>query len=106
MNRSGKNRIHDWHKLKWPFTVSFVYYALISLYTGYAEASEVGFYGVLAVALGVDALVYFCYCYFLCRNEENMNKLWFLFIAAYLVVSTPQLQLLWQRMEARAQGLI
>ena len=34
-----KNRIHDWRKLKWPFTVTFLYYSLLSLYTGTAEQS-------------------------------------------------------------------
>ena len=33
------NRIHDWRKLKWPFCVTFSYYALLCLYTGSAEAS-------------------------------------------------------------------
>lgn len=30
------NRIHDWRKLKWPFCVTFLYYALLCLYTGSA----------------------------------------------------------------------
>ena len=34
-----KDRIHDWRKLKWPFCVTFLYYALLCLYTGSAEAS-------------------------------------------------------------------
>ena len=32
-----KDRIHDWRKLKWPFTAPFLYYSLLSLYTGRAE---------------------------------------------------------------------
>ena len=32
-----KDRIHDWRKLKWPFTATFLYYSLLSLYTGTAE---------------------------------------------------------------------
>ena len=35
-----KDRIHDWRKLKWPFTATFLYYSLLSLYTGTAEQSE------------------------------------------------------------------
>ena len=38
-----KDRIHDWRKLKWPFTATFLYYSLLSLYTGTAEQSEQGF---------------------------------------------------------------
>ena len=45
------NRIHDWRKLKWPFCVTFSYYALLCLYTGSAEASEAGFLAVLITAL-------------------------------------------------------
>ena len=26
-----KDRIHDWRKLKWPFTATFLYYSLRSL---------------------------------------------------------------------------
>ena len=26
-----KNRVHDWHKLKWPFTVTFLYLSLIHI---------------------------------------------------------------------------
>ena len=49
------NRIHDWRKLKWPFCVTFLYYALLCLYTGSAEASEAGFLAVLIIALLIDA---------------------------------------------------
>lgn len=97
-----KNRIHDWRKLKWPFTVSFLYYALICLLTGTAEASEIGFASVLALALIVDAFAYGCYLFFLSRYEENMNKLWFVFILAYALVSYEQLGILWQMLAARA----
>ena len=34
-----KDRIHDWRKLKWPFTATFLYYSLLSLYTGTAAVS-------------------------------------------------------------------
>ena len=50
-----KDRIHDWRKLKWPFCVTFLYYALLCLYTGSAEASEAGFLAVLIIALLIDA---------------------------------------------------
>ena len=97
-----KNRIHDWRKLKWPFTVTFLYYALISLFTGTAGADEAGFVAVLAIALFVDAFAYFCYCFFLCRYEENMQKLWFVFILAYVLVTVDQLGIVWQMMQQRA----
>ena len=32
---------------------------------------------VRLVILIVDAVAYFSYCYFLCKKEENMQKLWF-----------------------------
>ena len=89
---NGNRRVHDWRKLKWPFTATFVYYALLSLFTGRAEPGELGFVSVLLFSAAVDAFVYFCYCRFLCPNEENPRKLWYLFIMAYLVLSAPQLR--------------
>ena len=77
-----KNRIHDWRKLKWPFTVTFLYYSLLSLYTGTAEQSEDGFLTMFLTVLIVDAVAYLSYCYFLCKKEEDMSKLWFVFILA------------------------
>lgn len=97
-----KNRIHDWRKLKWPFTASFLYYALICLLTGTAEASEVGFASVLILALVIDAVAYSGYIFFLSRDEENMSKLWFVFVLAYVLATTEQLSLLWQMLAARA----
>ena len=70
-----KDHIHDWRKLKWPFTATFLYYSLLSLYT-----------------------------YFLCKKEENMQKLWFVFILAYVLISTQQLSILWQMMTAHVVG--
>ena len=70
-----KNRIHDWRKLKWPFTVTFLYYSLLSLYTGTAEQSEDGFLTMFLTVLIVDAVAYLSYCYFLCKKEEDMSKL-------------------------------
>ena len=64
------NRIHDWRKLKWPFCVTFSYYALLCLYTGSAEASEAGFLAVLIIALLIDAVAYACYLFFLSKAEE------------------------------------
>lgn len=97
-----KNRIHDWHRLKWPFCVSFSYYAVICLITGTAEASEAGFLGVLIVALVIDAVAYACYLFFLSPAEENMDKLWFVFILAYLLTTAEQLGILWQMLSERA----
>ena len=96
-----KDRIHDWRKLKWPFTATFLYYSLLSLYTGTAEQSEQGFLVMFLTVLIVDAVAYFSYCYFLCKKEENMQKLWFVFILAYVLISTQQLSILWQMMTAR-----
>lgn len=100
--KEKKNRIHDWRKLKWPFTVTFVYYALLCLFTGTAEGSEAGFLAVLAVVLLIDAVAYISYILFLSRNEEDMSKLWFVFILAYALASTEQLSALWQLMVSRA----
>lgn len=99
-----KQRIHDWHKLKWPFTVTFLYYSLISLFTGVADWSETGFYAMFVIVLIVDAVAYLGYCFFLSKNEENMQKLWFVFIVAYVLVSSEQLGILWQRITAHVFG--
>ena len=99
-----KDRIHDWRKLKWPFTATFLYYSLLSLYTGTAEQSEQGFLVMFLTVLIVDAVAYFSYCYFLCKKEENMQKLWFVFILAYVLISTQQLSILWQMMTAHVTG--
>ena len=99
-----KDRIHDWRKLKWPFTATFLYYSLLSLYTGTAEQSEQGFLVMFLTVLIVDAVAYFSYCYFLCKKEENMQKLWFVFILAYVLISTQQLSILWQMMTAHVVG--
>ncbi len=99
-----KQRIHDWHKLKWPFTVTFLYYSLISLFTGVADWSETGFYAMFVIVLIVDAVAYLGYCFFLSKNEENMQKLWFVFIVVYVLVSSEQLGILWQRMTAHVFG--
>ncbi len=90
------NRIHDWRKLKWPFCVTFSYYALLCLYTGSAEASEAGFLAVLIIALLIDAVAYACYLFFLSKAEENMGKLWFAFILAYVLASSDKLAIVWQ----------
>ena len=83
-----KDRIHDWRKLKWPFTATFLYYSLLSLYTGTAEQSEQGFLVMFFTVLIVDAVAYFSYCYFLCKKEENMQKLWFFtYTSSYIKVS-------------------
>lgn len=98
----NRTRIHDWRKLKWPFCATFLYYALLCLYTGAAEASEAGFFAVLILALVIDAVAYACYLFFLSRTEENMRKLWFAFILAYVLASYDKLALAWQLLAARA----
>lgn len=100
--KEKKTRIHDWRKLKWPFTATFVVYALLCLVTGTAEQSETGFFAVLSVSLLVGAVAYACYLFCLSRQEENMGKLWFVFILAYVLVSYEQLGILWQMMTAYA----
>ena len=96
------NRIHDWRKLKWPFCVTFLYYALLCLYTGSAEASETGFLAVLIIALLIDAVAYASYLFFLSKAEENMGKLWFAFILAYVLASSDKLAIVWQMLAANA----
>ena len=96
------NRIHDWRKLKWPFCVTFSYYALLCLYTGSAEASEAGFLAVLIIALLIDAVAYARYLFFLSKAEENMGKLWFAFILAYVLASSDKLAIVWQMLAANA----
>ena len=99
-----KNRVHDWRRLKWPFTATFLYYSLLSLFTGMAEQSEEGFLAMFAIVLIVDAVAYLCYCFFLCKKEENMQKLWFVFVLAYVLVTTDQLSILWQMMQRHVLG--
>ena len=41
---------------------------------------------------------------FYCKKEENMQKLWFVFILAYVLISTQQLSILWQMMTAHVTG--
>ncbi len=95
-------RIHDWHLMKWPFCATFVYYALISLFTGTAESSEAGFLAVLVISLAIDAFAYLCYCCFLSRDREDPQKLWFVFILVYALSTTEQLGILWQMLSAHA----
>jgi len=97
-----KNRIHDWHNLKWPFTVTFLYYSLISLFTGVSDWSEAGFFSVLGIILLIDAVAYLSYCFSLSRNEENMEKLWFVFILAHILATTEQLSIIWGWISANA----
>ena len=99
-----KNRVHDWHKLKWPFTVTFLYYSILSLYTGMAEQSGEGFLAMFTIVLIVDAVAYLCYCFFLSKDAEDMQKLWFVFILAYVLVSTEQFSILWQIMQQHVLG--
>lgn len=97
-----KNRIHDWHNLKWPFTVTFLYYSLISLFTGVSDWSQEGFVGVLVIILLIDAVAYLSYCFALSKNEEDMEKLWFVFVIAHILSSTEQLSIVWGWISANA----
>lgn len=99
-----KNRIHDWRKLKWPFTATFLYYAILSLVTGLADQSAEGFLAMFSVVLLIDAVAYFCYCFFLSKDAEDMHKLWFAFALAFLLSSTDQLSILWEMMSRHALG--
>ena len=72
------------------------------LYTGSAEASEAGFLAVLIIALLIDAVAYACYLFFLSKAEENMGKLWFAFILAYVLASSDKLAIVWQMLAANA----
>lgn len=100
MNRN--RRVHDWRLLKWPFTATFVYYALLMLVTGAAEAGETGFLGVLGLAAGLDAVLYLFYCFFLSRDRDDIRRLWAVFLLFYGLLTVPQLQTLWELMKARA----
>ncbi len=97
-----QQRIHDWHKLKWPFTVTFLYYSLLSLFTGAAEMGEQGFINVFLTVLALDVVIYFSYCTFLSKNEENERRLWFVFIMAYLFATTEQLRVVWDWLSSYA----
>lgn len=101
MDKRNK-RVHDWRLLKWPVTATFCYYALLMLLTGYAEAGETGFVGILAAALALDAVVYFFYCFFLSRDGDDPNRMWAVFLLFYGLLTIPQLQTLWEMMKARA----
>ena len=69
-----------------------------------AEQSEEGFLAMFAIVLIVDAVAYLCYCFSLSKNEENMQKLWFVFVLAYVLVTTDQLSILWQMMQRHVLG--
>jgi hypothetical protein len=38
----------------------------------------------------------------LCRNGDDLNRLWAVFILFYGLLTIPQLQALWEMMKARA----
>ena len=84
-------------------TYSAVSYTHLDVYKR-QEQSEQGFLVMFLTVLIVDAVAYFSYCYFLCKKEENMQKLWFVFILAYVLISTQQLSILWQMMTAHVTG--
>ena len=97
-----KQRVHDWHKLKWPFTVTFLYYSLISLFTGVSDLGEEGFISVFLTVLVLDAVAYFSYCSFLSKNEEDIRRLWFVFIMTYVFATTEQLGVVWDWLSSYA----
>ena len=53
-------------------------------------------------ALLIDAVAYACYLFFLSKAEENMGKLWFAFILAYVLASSDKLAIVWQMLAANA----
>ena len=61
-----------------------------------------GFLAVLIIALLIDAVAYACYLFFLSKAEENMGKLWFAFILAYVLASSDKLAIVWQMLAANA----
>ena len=54
------------------------------------------------IALLIDAVAYACYLFFLSKAEENMGKLWFAFILAYVLASSDKLAIVWQMLAANA----
>lgn len=98
---SRKKPLHNWRLLKWPFTVTFLYFSLLSLLTGASEAGEAGFFGVLGLALICDALIYLLYCRFLSRDRDDTRKLWAVFFLFYGILTIPQLQTLWSMLKTR-----
>ena len=56
----------------------------------------------LIIALLIDAVAYACYLFFLSKAEENMGKLWFAFILAYVLASSDKLAIVWQMLAANA----
>ena len=59
-------------------------------------------FGALIIALLIDAVAYACYLFFLSKAEENMGKLWFAFIRAYVLSSSDKLAIVWQMLAANA----
>ena len=59
-------------------------------------------FGALIIALLIDAVAYACYLFFLSKAEENMGKLWFAFILAYVLASSDKLAIVWQMLAANA----
>lgn len=78
-----KDRIHDWRKLKWPFTATFLYITFSSRSTPAppSRAKE----GFRHVPHGFDRGTpwHFSYCYFLCKKEEHAEAR-FTFHSAYV----------------------
>ena len=64
--------------------------------------AKAGFLAVLIIALLIDAVAYACYLFFLSKAEENMGKLWFAFILAYVLASSDKLAIVWQMLAANA----
>lgn len=102
MRRERRKRVHDWRLLKWPFTVTFVCYALFALFTGASEAGEAGFIRLLVLVLLLDACLYALYCFVLSRERDDIHRLWAVFLLFYGFLMLPQLGTLWSLLKARA----
>ncbi len=87
---------HNLKKVQYPATAGFVYYAVISLFTGVSDPSPEGFLSVAIVSLVISVVAYISYRYFLSRDGEDMQKMWFVFVLAYLVMSSQQLMIAWE----------
>ena len=106
-----RKRIHDWRKLKWPFIVTFLYYSLLHLATGLAQTGSfdeavASFAEVLMTVLLVDAVAYTGYIFFLSRTQEDMQKLWLVFVLAYSLASYDDLMIIWHKMEEMASAVL
>lgn len=80
----------------------FILCAPLSLHRLGRGVRSRAFLAVLIIALLIDAVAYACYLFFLSKAEENMGKLWFAFILAYVLASSDKLAIVWQMLAANA----